>query len=475
MKDNYLYVKIFIAVIIFLSVFFSRLIKNIILVSVLAALAAVISYAAVPISEYLDNMESRKNRETLIKKYIKDLISFLKSYFEIEVPDQKILYQNIDKDDFDLTRESVYERTIKQIETNVDKNILLLLALTKEIDREEDISLRSRYKEKISEILSNFDTLNFDLRTQELMNTYARIYKAKDKDHKKLFLEFAHKYATSQFTAFQLFNDLKLANEFRKTLSQLIVSGKLSLPLVVKEAEDKRDELLNKKQVQRGFIVIMNKYEKLDSVKRSLSKFPQIEMGRLKPQNFPENTQYLNMRIVYPKTYYSSADEFLKREIINRIPEDETGKGFVAVLPLEITGIQSYPKTEADIESNIMKKSFQSINYLITGQDKSIDEIVTEYELSNISLSDILAVIPFNIFVPDIKTEAKNFIIDNYPEIEKKFGIKSLFDWANVNANELSGALMQFDKKHILTETEWQKIGEQICEEAQKHTNALLP
>jgi len=175
MKDNYLYVKIFIAVIIFLSVFFSRLIKNIILVSVLAALAAVISYAAVPISEYLDNMKSRKNRETLIKKYIKDLISFLKSYFEIEVPDQNILYQNIDKDDFDLTRESVYERTIKQIETNVDKNILLLLALTKEIDREEDISLRSRYKEKISEILSNFDTLNFDLRTQELMNIYARI------------------------------------------------------------------------------------------------------------------------------------------------------------------------------------------------------------------------------------------------------------------------------------------------------------
>jgi len=299
-------------------------------------------------------------------------------------------------------------------------------------------------------------------------------YKAKDKDHKKLFLEFAHKYATSQFTAFQLFNDLKLANEFRKTLSQLIVSGKLSLPLVVKEAEDKRDELLNKKQVQRGFIVIMNKYEKLDSVKRSLSKFPQIEMGRLKPQNFPENTRYLNMRIVYPKTYYSSADEFLKREIINRIPEDETGKGFVAVLPLEITGIQSYPKIEADIESNIMKKSFQSINYLITGQDKSIDEIVTEYELSNVSLSDILAVIPFNIFVPDIKTEAKNFIIDNYLEIQKKFGIKSLFDWANVNANELSGALIQFDKKHILTETEWQEIGEQICEEARKHTNALL-
>ena len=472
MKNNYSILKITVAILIFLLVIFSGLIKNIYVAAIFGGMAAALSYVAEPIFDLLADRKLRKSRETLIKSYTKDIVSFLKSGFEIKANPEELI-EAIKNEDFDVTKDEVYKKAIELIKTDQDKEILLILALTKEIDREKDISLQSRYRSKITEVLQNFDTLKFDTRTQQLMKAYTNLYEIKDENHKELFLTFAQKYSNLQLIAIQLFNDLNLANEFKRTLSLLLVRGKLNLPLVKGETKKKVDELLKTKQIPRGFIVIMNKYENLDPVMKALSKFPQIQIGRLKPHNFPENTKYLSMRILYPKTYYASSEEFLNKEILNRIPEEERGKGFVAVLPLEITEIRSYPKTEADIESDIMKKSFQAINYLITGQDKSVDEILAEYTISNITISEILAVIPFNIFVPDIKRNAKDFIIDNYPEIQKKFKIKTLFDWAEVDSNELSKALIQYDKQHILSESEWQKIATQICVEAKKHAKAL--
>ena len=472
MANNYSVLKVMVALLIFAVVLFSGLTKNIYLTAILAGVAAAVSYIAEPIFDFLVDRNLRRSKETLVKNYTKNIISFLKSNFEIEANSEE-LFESIKGEDFDVTKDEVYKRSIELVKTDKDKEILLILALTKEVDREKDISLQSRYRSKITEVLQNFDTLRFDSKTQQLMKEYTRLYGIKDANHKELFLNFAQKYSDLQLIAIQLFNDLNLANEFKKTLSLLLVRGKLNLPLVKGETKKKIDEILRAKQIPRGFIVIMNKYQTLDPVKEALSKFPQIELGRLKPHNFPENTQYLHMRIIYPKTYYSSSDEFLNKEILNRIPANEKNNGFVAVLPLEITEIKSYPKTEAEIESDIMKKSFQAINYLITGQDKSVDEILAEYTMSNITISEILAVIPFNIFVPDIKRNAKDFIIDNYPLIQERFKIKTLFDWADVNPKELSGVLLAYDKEHILSETEWLKISTQICSEAKKHAKAL--
>ncbi|MEM0143849.1 MAG: hypothetical protein QXL94_07915 [Candidatus Parvarchaeum sp.] len=472
MKTNYSFLKIIIAILIFLLVFFSGLIKDIYIAAIFGGIGAAVSYVTEPIFNLLADRNLRKSKETLIKSYTKDITSFLKFNFEIQASSEELI-EAIKEEDFDVTKDEVYKRAIKIIRTDQDKEILLILALTKEIDKEKDISLQSRYRSKITEVLQTFDTLKFDAKTQQLMKAYTSLYKIKDENYKDLFLTFAQKYSNLQVIALRLFNDLNIANEFKRTISLLLVNGRLNLHLVKGETKKKIDELLKAKQIPRGFIVIMNKYEHLDSIKKALSKFPQIQIGRLTPYNFPENTKYLSMKILYPKTYYTSANEFLNKEILSRIPEEEKGNGFVAVLPLEITEIQSYPKTEADIESDIMKKSFKAINYLITGQDKSVDDILAEYTISNITISELLAVIPFNIFVPHMNPKAKYLIIDNYPEIQRKFQIKTLFDWAEVDTEELSSTLVQYDKDRILLEAEWQKIAIQICTEAQKHAKAL--
>ena len=87
--------------------------------------------------------------------------------------------------------------------------------LCKEIDREDSPKIQSDYREKITGILNGFNTVEFDQRTQELTKEYARIYGLSGLSVKDVFLKFAQKYSNIQILAIQLFQDLKIANEFK--------------------------------------------------------------------------------------------------------------------------------------------------------------------------------------------------------------------------------------------------------------------
>ncbi len=465
-------IKLVVAGVIFSSVYASYVSKNILVVSVGAAAAAAISYFAEPFFDYLEDSKKRNDRQMLIRSYSDQIASFLNKNFTISAPIEEI-YAAIKDDDFDLTKDELYWRFISKINTPMDRYILYILALSNEIDNEQDLSVQSLHRSNITAALQNFDIMAMDEKTINLMKEYGRIRNINSTDYKDMFKEFSRKYSTIQIYVAQIFIDNKQAEEFRKTLSNLLSTGKLNLPLVNKKLKKKLDEILREHQIPGGFIVIMNRYQRLDSVAKSLDKFPQIKIGKIYPQNFPAETKFLHMRIIYPKNQYSSPAEFMEKEILNKVPENEKSNGFVAVLPLEITGISTYPKSEKDIEKDIMRTAFQAINYLTTGLNKSIDEILMEYTLSNVSMSELLSVIPFNIFVPDLKGNAKEFIIENYNDIQKKFAIKTLFDWANVNPDDLSATLVALDTGGVLPKSEWSTISQQICTEAKKHVAAI--
>jgi len=149
------------------------------------------------------------------------------------------------------------------------------------------------------------------------------------------------------------------------------------------------------------------------------------------------------------------------------------GKGFVAVLPIETTEIYLFPEYISNIESDHMRHSFQSVNYFKTGVAFDLFEILLEYMKSEIELSEILSIIPFNVFVPELNQETKNFIIDNYKRIQDSFGIKSLVDWSNINPSNLAKVIIALGGSRILPEEEWNDICIKICEEAKKHAKAI--
>ena len=233
------------------------------------------------------------------------------------------------------------------------------------------------------------------------------------------------------------------------------------------------DKIIGASRSPPGLIVIINKFQKLDSVKRALAKFPRIQMGRLTPHNFPPETQFLSMSMIYPKTNYKTPGEFLEREIISRVPEKDRKDGFAAVFSIEITEAATYPKVDNEIASDFMRKSFSAVNYLATGQIKGIYELLSEFAVSSVSIAEILAVIPFNIFVPDLSDDARNFIIDQYSDIQSKFHIESLLDWAEVMPKELALELTNRDSTKYISDNEWVKVASKICAEARKHVDAL--
>lgn len=263
---------------------------------------------------------------------------------------------------------------------------------------------------------------------------------------------------------------MKTSEELRRTLSKLLFRGKLRALAVKRKALEKiRKKLEERGATSNAFVLFSNKFQELKSFNKALEKFPQLVIGRKTPINFPQSAKYLHMRILYPEQYYKSPQEFLEKEILPAIPESKKFEGFVAVMPLEMTEVASYPSSdEAAHQSDLVRSSFESLNYLQTGFPWSAMDIVIESLKSDIGISELLSIIPFNVFVPDLAEEAKDCIIEYYEEIQEKFDVKTLFDWADVNYQSLGRELHSLPCGGVLKEVEWLEAAEKIVSYADR-------
>lgn len=471
LKKQLMLLRGFFVLAIFTLVLLSGIMKVSLISFVLAAVAAAISIIVEPFSNMLKERDKKERRIKLLKKYISELNNFLSKNFSVKT---KIQAEGLEFIDSELNKIDTYRTIIDQLNIEYNKDVVFVLALCHEIEKEPKESDKSLYRDRIDKVLDNFDTVNIDPKTKELLELYSKLKGVPLDNYRKMFFDFTRKYCRAQSFAFQMFNDLKQAKEFNRTLSFLIFKGKIPTKPLREKVEEKKNMLLKEKKASRGLIVLMNYYKDKPYINNALDSFPQIEMGRLKPLNFPEKTKYLHMRLLYPKSYYYSAREFLDKEIIGSIPEEEKGKGFIAVLPIETLDICSYPETQEEIYSEKMKDSFSAINYLRTGSDKGIYEILSEYIISEMGISGILSIIPFNVFVPDLPQEGKNFLIENYEYIKEPFGIESLFDWSEVDVERLSQRIISKDKSKILSEEKWKEVCEQIRNEASKCAESVV-
>ncbi len=114
----------------------------------------------------------------------------------------------------------------------------------------------------------------------------------------------------------------------------------------------------------------------------------------------------------------------------------------MAVLPIDGIGSKQYtiPANKSFTNENI-KNAFEITSYFLSGSLLSDQDIWTIINQSEIEVSEILAIMPFNILVPGIYPSEKDFLIKNYSLIQKKLNVKSLTDWANVDILLLESVL----------------------------------
>ncbi len=185
------------------------------------------------------------------------------------------------------------------------------------------------------------------------------------------------------------------------------------------------------------------------------------------------------MRIIYPPSNYQDAESFLKKEILPHIPTEDRGKGFILIIPIEGTEIISFPENVDDIKSKYIRGAYEAITAIKTGQSIDVTNLYIERLTQEMNLDNILSIIPFNIFVPDLYGRAKNFIIDNYDEIRQQFNVERLSDWATINSQELAEHIINFDKatgnRRVYSDDNWQETSDEIIAQAKIHDRAINP
>lgn len=441
-----------------------------------------------PIVKEIGKFRIKKSRQGIIQKHIKAISNFLKKYTDIKIDLKKSLTE-IEESDIDYDkRDAVFIFIINKLE-NLNQNYkdaILLTALCNEVNNESDILKSENYKVAIAGIFERYNFLELDDEAKLILRFYSNFQnKTKlDKaipqiDYLSKTDEVTKKYNKTYNLSLKLKLEKDQAEEFRRTLAILIRDGKLNVKELEKDLQKRiNQELKNRAVKSKAFLVLTNNFHKIESVKKSLDRFPNVVYPFKQPYKLPEKIKYLHTRIIYPPENYQSASDFLEKEIKPHIPKNIINKGFFAIIPIEGTELYTIPENIDSIEKDYLKEGFESIAAYKTGVSINITELYMESLKDEINVDEILSNIPFNIFVPDIPESRKNFLISNYENIKNRFNINRLADWANINENDLRNYLIELDinrnkKTRLYKDDNWEMVAKSIVEQAVKHRNAV--
>jgi len=456
----------------------------------LTAVIAVVTAISVPAANRLETIYEehleRRQRENRIEELATQFVDRAAA-LGVQTIAEDELAETVADGGEEPTLENVFEQGVATSFSELPqyrREIIHILILCEEVDAATSAYERARLKTHIGSIVSGFDLGIVDERTAEFLAAFERTRDGgleSDEELSSLFghspdqprdvaLEFATSYGTTEQLAIVLFNDRERSAELRRTLGRLIARGKLDTETVNREtAERIKDEMEQMGDDATKYLVFSQKMHYEDAVEDAIERFPHLRIGTKYPDNgFPESAEYMRIYMVYPNHDYGSADRFLQEAIYPTIPDDHADDGFIAAMPLELSELSIYP--ERDDVDDYLDGTHEALLFLRTGANEDLAEIVSDRVVSEIGLSELLSVLPFNVIVPDIDDREKELIIDNYDEIQRHFGVSELFDWADVDPERLGAALCELDGGE--NEERWMGLAEAVVGKAEKYSTA---
>jgi hypothetical protein len=238
-------------------------------------------------------------------------------------------------------------------------------------------------------------------------------------------------------------NELFQSEDLRRTLVQLIKMGELSSFGINEETLNRLQRSLREKQRPvEAYLLLGNKIT--DDVKQLVKRFPHLG-GFVAWSQVPGKRNVILVGfVIKPTKYYGSPQEFMKVEIE---PHLKGSKEFLlTAMPIDFMRSKtcSIPSS-ADFVSKNMRDCQATIDYFGRGylDDTTVWKIITN---STIKTDELLAIIPFNIFVPDLVPSEREFIIKNYTKAKTRLNVNRLDDWAKKKPDEICNALISNGK-----------------------------
>lgn len=489
LKKRFFY-KILGAILIGIATYYSSTLtspKNDIVIGILSVFTAVFFLFFDTIADEVDKLKYKKKKISIICNHLNAFNKFIQNHLGVSLNIQPTS-KEIEQLEIDYNRrEVIYIEAIKYLKgfNEVQIDSILLTSICNEINNETDVLKIDNYKSVVVKVFEKYNLLEPDEEARVLIDfcyNFSKNKKLNDPTKGINYSEFTNSFTKKYNKTFNLTLQMKLekdqAEEFRTTLAVLISTGKLSIRQLEKKLQDKiNQDISSKTKRSKAFLVLANRFHKYSEVEKVLNKFPFVAFPGKYSKGLPESIKYLHTRIIYPPDNYQNALEFLNKEIKPKIPDEKLNDGFIAIIPIEGTELYSIPENADNIRYSYMKEGFESITAYKTGVSIDLTELFIESLQNEINIDEILSIIPFNIFVPGISNNIRNFIINNYDELKTHFNITRLGDWATINKDDLRDFLINIDtnreKRRLYIDENWDSLAAKIIDQSIKHQRAI--
>jgi len=358
-----------------------------------------------------------------------------------------------------LTRQEIYLRFLEESFPGLSttkKNAFLLLCFCRQTEQ----SLGAESVDVYSTIQRYIEILGLHRITREskiVFAAYHRFFKTKEKfagiddlfrtlplqvtkGLQKEFLERFSKDAPFMYVR----RELRQSEELRRTLLELVKTGQLNAYGVKEEALQHLKDEFSRTALSRGaFLILGNKIPR--EVKEKFRTYPNL--GGFMAWSHVPNIRPVRITgfIIKPNKHFISPREFFTKEVQPLI-ETQDRDMILVIFSLDILNLESYvhPPT-ADFASEFMQDCFSSIRHITEGYAEEAS-IWTTISNSKITIEELLSIIPFNIFVPDIVESERELILKNYSQIKQRLSVKKLPDWKDHKPSDIVKVLLSLGR-----------------------------
>ncbi|MDO9036667.1 MAG: hypothetical protein Q7U51_15905 [Methanoregula sp.] len=323
------------------------------------------------------------------------------------------------------------------------RNILVLMVLCHEFEHTKKLETNTTIKVYLDSFNFSFEDISPEVKL--LLNVYDRLFHSEKNytlnelfenqnlDYSILLREFSKRF-NKDIIAFQYaVEKLKQSEELRYTLIKIIKEGKLNTYGVNQETLKRLEcDLRDETTCSRTFLIIANKLP--ISIESYIKMQPGFTGSRIYPRNIPwfKESHSFSTYIIRPNENFRSSEELVKK--FENLSDVFNQESLIGIFPIDGINAKQITKPSNGKFTNLnLKKGYEISSYFIDGASLSNRDIWKIIYQSEIGVSEILSVLPFNILVPNIYPSEKEFLIKNYSKIQKKCGVSSLTDWANVD------------------------------------------
>lgn len=279
-------------------------------------------------------------------------------------------------------------------------------------------------------------------------NLYTMIFtKESFSDLREFQKTFINRYLTEQGFYF-ITETLNQSKNFVSTLRKIIKEGKLNAYGVKQESIAQiENELRTTTSLRRIFLVIGQHIAKKTSIREFLESLPKLG-GILRLGKIPFSTHLV-------KISDTGRSSDLLVEVKKHYKNDE--ETMLWIIPIDTTNIEEFVfPADRSFRNEHIRESYEIFNNFMKVTDITDSNVVWSLiKRSKVTISQLLTVIPFNIFCPGITQSESDFIITNYDIIKAKLDVNSLSDFGKEKPDTIAKTLLEIGvPQYIKDETD---------------------